>query len=169
MGVILKKMETEEEIRGKAYVHWAAWHEAYPGLVSREYLEKLTLEKCEKIAFAWPDHLIIAKDGDRVVGFVGYGHREEEPAEIGEVFALYVLKEYYGKGVGRLLMEAALEQLKDYAQVCLWTLKENKRAIRFYQKCGFCPDGEGRFSPTVAASEIRMVLKREDMLSADRI
>ena len=168
MDIILKKMETEEEIRGKAYVHWAAWHEAYPGLVSREYLQKLTLERCEKIAFAWQDHLIIAKDGDRVVGFVGYGDRGEEAPDTGEIFALYVLPEYYGKGVGQQLMEAGLEQLQGYPQVCLWVLKENRRAIRFYEKSGFCPDGEEMFSPTVAASEIRMVLKREDMLSADR-
>ncbi len=169
MGIILKKMETEEEIRGKAYVHWAAWHEAYPGLVSHEYLQKLTLERCEKIAFAWQDHLIIAKDGDRVVGFVGYGDRGEEAPDTGEIFALYVLPEYYGKGVGRQLMEAGLEQLKEYPLVCLWVLKENRRAIRFYEKSGFCADGEEMLSPTVAASEIRMVLKREDMLSADRI
>ncbi len=29
----IKRMETEEEIRGKAFVHWKSWHEAYPGLV----------------------------------------------------------------------------------------------------------------------------------------
>ncbi|MBQ4436754.1 MAG: GNAT family N-acetyltransferase, partial [Clostridia bacterium] len=105
---------------------------------------------------------------DRVVGFVGYGDRGEEAPDTGEIFALYVLPEYYGKGVGRQLMEAGLEQLMEYPQVCLWVLKENRRAIRFYEKSGFCPDGEEMFSPTVAAAEIRMVLKREDMLSADR-
>ena len=45
MDIEIKKMETEEETRGKAYVHWCVWHEAYPGLVSQEYLNKLTLEK----------------------------------------------------------------------------------------------------------------------------
>ena len=54
MGIIIRKMETDEEIRGKAYVHWRSWHEAYPGLISPGYLEKLTLEKCEKMAFTWP-------------------------------------------------------------------------------------------------------------------
>ena len=52
MGIILKKMETDEEIKGKAYVHWKSWHEAYTGIVSQEYLDKLTLEKCEKMAFS---------------------------------------------------------------------------------------------------------------------
>ena len=71
----VKKMETDDEIRGKAYVHWKAWHEAYPGLVDQGYLEDMTLEKCEKIAYSWPDNLIVAKDNGRVIGFVGYGDR----------------------------------------------------------------------------------------------
>ena len=95
MSIIIKQMETEEEIKGKAYVHWRAWHEAYPDLVSQEYLNQLTLEKCEAIAFKWTDHLLVAKDGDRVIGFVGYGDRGKEAPETGEIFALYVLSEFY--------------------------------------------------------------------------
>ena len=92
MNIEIKKMETEEEIKGKAYVHWRCWHETYPGLVSREYLDKLTLQKCEEIAFQWPDNTMIAKDDGRVIGFVGYG-ASQEPDEAGEIFALYTLSE----------------------------------------------------------------------------
>ena len=102
MGIILKKMETDEEIKGKAYVHWKSWHEAYTGIVSQEYLDKLTLEKCEKMAFSWPDNIIVAKENGNVIGFVCYGDRGEEAPDIGEIFALYVLPDYYGKGVGRM-------------------------------------------------------------------
>lgn len=160
MEIIIKKMETEDEIRGKAFVHWRAWHEAYPGLVSQAFLDRLTLEKCEQMAFRWRDQLMVAKDGDRVVGFVGCGDRGAEAPGIGEIFALYVLSEYYGTGTARRLMEAGLEQLRAYPQVCLWVLKENKRAIRFYEKCGFRADGEEMFSTNVDAEEIRMTLMR---------
>jgi ribosomal protein S18 acetylase RimI-like enzyme len=160
MNIEIKKMETEDETKGKAYVHWRAWHEAYPGLVSQEYLDKLTLERCEKIAFEWPDNLIIAKDAGRVIGFIGYGDRGDEAPDIGEIFALYTLSEYYGKGVGRQLMDAALQQLREYKQICLWVLKDNKRAIHFYQKRGFCPNGDEMYSTTVAATEIKMILKQ---------
>ena len=44
-----------------------------------------------------------------------------------------------------------------YPQIYLWVLKENKRAIRFYEKCGFHPDGQEMFSKNVEAPEIRMV------------
>ena len=156
-SVEIKKMETDDEIRGKAYVHWKAWHEAYPGLVSDEYLEKLTLEKCEKMAYSWTDNLIVAKDNSRVLGFVGFGDRGDEAPGIGEIFAMYVLSEYYGTGVAQKLMEAGLKQLEGYPKVCLWVLKDNKRAIRFYEKCGFSSDGEEMISPNLGVSEIRMV------------
>lgn len=160
MEITIKKMETPEEIRGKAYVHWKAWHQAYLGIVAAEALEKLTLQRCEEIAFRWPDNLIVAKDGEQVVGFVGYGHRDEEPEGTGEIFALYVLQEYYGTGVGRMLMEAGLRQLEDYPEICLWTLKDNKRAIRFYHKCGFREDGHEKINAFLNAAEIRMTLER---------
>jgi len=153
-------METEDEIKGKAYVHWRSWHEAYVNLVNQEYLDRLTLEKCEDMAFKWPENLLVAKDANRVIGFVGYGDRGKEAPETGEIFALYVLSEFYGKGVAQQLMKAGLEQLKNYPQICLWVLKENKRAIRFYQKCGFDSDGEEMYSPMIGATEIRMVFAR---------
>ena len=158
MNITIKKMESEEEIKGKAFVAWRAWHETYPGLVSQEYLDNLTLEKCEEVAFRLTDGFLVAKDKGRVIGFIGYGVNEDGNSETGEIFALYILSEYYGKGVGSQLMEAALKQLDRYSKVCLWVLKNNKRAIRFYQKCGFYPDGEEKFSPRVSATGIRMTL-----------
>lgn len=160
MNIILKEMETDEEIKGKAYVHWKSWHEAYSGLVSQEYLDRLTLEKCEKMAFSRPENTIIAKENGIVIGFVCYGDRGEEAPDAGEIFALYVLADYYGKSVGRKLMDAGLEQIKHFPQVRLWVLKDNKRAIRFYEKCGFLPDGTEMTSPNISAAEIRMTLNR---------
>ena len=159
MKLEIKKMESEEEIQGKAYVHWRSWHEAYPSMVDQGYLDALTLETCEEKANRWRDNLLVAKSDGRVIGFVGYGDRGAEAPDTGEIFALYVLSDYYGTGVAQQLMQAGLEQLKNYPQVCLWVLKENKRAIRFYQKCGFVPNGEELFSQKVQAAEIKMVLK----------
>ena len=159
MGIEIKSMETDEEIKGKAFVHWSAWHEAYPALVSRDYLDRLTLQKCEQIACTWRDNILIAKDGERVVGFAGYGTRREEP-NAGEIFAMYVLSDCYGTGVAQKLMEAALERLSAFPEVSLWVLKGNGRAIRFYEKCGFLPDGKELFNTVVNAMEIRMVLKK---------
>ena len=154
--IVIKEMESDDEIKGKAYVHFKSWHEAYKGIVSDEYLEKMTAEKCEALSYKWRDRVITAKDNGRVVGFVGYGESSELQG-YGEIFALYVLSEYYGTGVGQMLLDAAFEKLAEYPHKCLWVLKENKRARRFYEKNGFYPDGAEKFSPMIAAVGIRMI------------
>ncbi|MBR3259041.1 MAG: GNAT family N-acetyltransferase, partial [Eggerthellaceae bacterium] len=64
-------------------------------------------------------------------------------------------------GVGRTLMEAALARL-DNAQVAVWVLAGNSRAIRFYEKCGFTLDGaeQARVIGT-PVTELRLVLDRQ--------
>ena len=162
MDIIIKKIETEEEILGKAYVHWKSWHEAYQQIVAKSYLEKLTLKKCEEIAHSGIDKNWIAKDGEDVVGFITFGNcRDEDLEDAAEIFAIYVLEAYYGKGVGSLLMEKALEKLSDRKKIALWVFKENPRAIAFYRRFGFMPDGEERiFLLDEPADTIRMVLDR---------
>ena len=155
-------METDDEIKGKAYVHWKSWQEAYPGIVNQQYLNELTLDKCESIAYRWLDNIIIAKDGDAVVGFAGYGkYRNDELENTGEIFAIYILAEYYGRGVGYRLMQKALSQLSDYPKIAVWVLKDNKRAINFYKQCGYRLDGREEIlqlgSPV---TEVRMILER---------
>ena len=160
MQIEIKKMETDDEIRGKAYVHWKSWHETYPGLVSETYLKGLSLEAVEERAFLWRDNILVAKDGERVVGFIGFGEAGDALPETAEIFALYVLRAYCGQGVGTRLMDAALERLKQYPRICLWVLKENKRAIRFYETRGFRPDGEEKYVGKIEAAGIRMILTR---------
>ena len=160
MPITIKPMETDEEIKGKAFVHWKCWQETYPGLVSQEYLEKFTLEKSEEKAFQWRDNILVAKDGDRVVGFVGYGVHGPENPDTGEVFALYVLPEYQGTGVGQRLMDAALDKLSAFPHLCLWAVKGNARAIRFYEKNGFRLNGEEKYVPRMEAAGVQMVKER---------
>ncbi|MDE7281356.1 MAG: GNAT family N-acetyltransferase, partial [Ruminiclostridium sp.] len=135
---------------------------AYKGLIDQAYLNSMTLEKCTSIAFKWRDNILVAKDDDRVVGFAGYGeHSDSALSNTGEVFAIYIFSEYYGKGVGYALMQAALQKLSQYKRVALWVLKDNKRAIRFYEKCGFVFDGTEK---TIVLggenTEIRMILEQ---------
>lgn len=45
MTVIIKSMETPEEIEGKSLVHWQTWREAYDDLLPAEFQETMTLER----------------------------------------------------------------------------------------------------------------------------
>ncbi|MCM1055929.1 MAG: GNAT family N-acetyltransferase [Bacteroides sp.] len=160
---IIKKMESEDEINGKGYVHYRSWHEAYAGLIDAAYLEQLTLEKCTDSAHKWTDNLLVAKDGERVVGFAGYGpYRDETLPSHGEVFSLYVLSEYQGKKIGYELMNAALDKLSDCERIAVWVLKGNDRAVRFYERYGFRMDGaESEIKLGTPNTVIRMIYERK--------
>ena len=162
MSITIKPMESPAEIEGKAYVHWKSWQEAYAGLIDQGYLDRMTLESCIEKAYRWRDRILVAKDGDKVVGFAGYGpYRDDTLPDTGEIFAIYVLSEYYGKQAGWALMQAALRELAEYPRIALWVLKGNVHAIRFYEKCGFQFDGtEQPITLGREVIELRMTLTR---------
>lgn len=159
-SVLIKILETEEEIQQKAYVSWKGWQEAYAGILDQSFLDTLTLERNLRNAKNWKDNTIIAKDGDRVIGFVVCGPcRDEDLPDAGEVYAIYILSEYYDQKVGYRLMRAALDRLKNHSKSVVWVLKENKRAIRFYLRCGFRFDGKEKELPLgKPVTDVRMVL-----------
>lgn len=142
MVITVKQMETPEEIEGKSLVHWQTWREAYDDLLPEEFQETMTLEKCRFFSQKYPENTLIAMDGKKVVGFISYGNYRDKTIQAGEIIALYVLKDYYGKGVSKQLMHAAFVALDQFPEIYLWVLKDNKRAIAFYQKMGFTFDGQ---------------------------
>ncbi|CVY55063.1 GNAT family N-acetyltransferase [Streptococcus pneumoniae] len=142
MTVIIKSMETPKEIEGKSLVHWKMWREAYDDLLPAEFQETMTLERCRLFSQKYPENTLIAIGDLKVVGFISYGNFRDETMQAGEIIALYVLKDYYGKGIAQKLMKAALTALNHFSEIFLWVLKDNKRAIAFYQKMGFTFDGQ---------------------------
>ena len=113
---------------------------------AKDYLAKITVEKRlpywrEAIEFSEPQ-LLVATDGDEIVGFVGFDRSRDAGTNstVGEIWALYVLPAHWGKGAGLALWDGAREGLKEEGctQVTLWVLLRNERALRFYeQAAGF--------------------------------
>ena len=58
-------------------------------------------------------------------------------------FGISVLKEYWGLGIGRALMDACIECAKraGYAQLELTVVAENARAVEMYRRAGFVEFG----------------------------
>ena len=161
MTIIIKSMETPEEIEEKSLVHWQTWREAYDNLLPAEFQETMTLERCRFFSQKYPENTLIAIDGMKVVGFISYGNFRDETIQAGEIIALYVLKDYYGEGIAQKLMKEALTTLEQFSEIFLWVLKENKRAIAFYQKMGFIVDGQEKILELgKPITEIRMVCKK---------
>ena len=79
------------------------------------------------------------------VGFVAVGLSRDSGGD-GELYAIYVLPEQWGTGVGRALIEAGEERLRElgHGHASLWVLEANPRARRFYEAAGWSTDGTTR-------------------------
>ena len=107
MGV---RRATPQDARSIAEVHVQSWQAAYQGLIPQDYLDALDparqLEaRAKRIRDVdWTKGgCLVAEHSNRVIGFVHYGATRDnyggrEP--IGEVAAIYLASESWGKGFG---------------------------------------------------------------------
>lgn len=72
-----------------------------------------------------------------------------------ELYTIYILAEAYGSGLAQALVGRVLGDSPAF----LWVLERNPRAIGFYTKLGFEPDGAREFfvAGDQRVPEIRMV------------
>ncbi len=161
---LVKPMTSEAEIAGKAFVHYTAWLETYPGLMPPEYLARRSLQKCEEAARTRPENTLVALEGERVVGFLAYLPRARDFVSVrpaSEVTGLYVLKEHQGRGIGGALLDRALALLPE-RQVALFVLRGNENAVGFYRHRGFRFTGRELTQAVTGGelTELEMVLTR---------
>lgn len=84
----------------------------------------------------------LAEENSKIVGFVasdGNWFSKREGKVVGAIHELVVLPEYRKKGIGKALVEKALEYFKSRGlEVAeLWVGDENKQAMDFYKNLGF--------------------------------
>jgi GNAT superfamily N-acetyltransferase len=86
---------------------------------------------------------LVAVEDDSVIGFVFVCPSGEGLPGVGDVEALHIDPAHQGTGVGRRLHDAALALLADegLTSYVLWVLEGNTRAIGFYLRQGWRPDG----------------------------
>ncbi len=129
---------------GIARVQVDSWRAAYSGILAEEFLQALSVERQGQMwarILADPERgfMYVAEEEGEIVGFVhGMNEREGDPAYTGEVTAIYLLKQFQGRGLGRRLMQAAARELRrrGHASLLLWVLKDNAPARRFYETLG---------------------------------
>ena len=131
-----------------ARVHVRAWQVAYRGLMPEAYLSGLRPEeRAARYDFASLDparpRTLVAFEADTILGFATFSPaRDEEAAGQGELCALYVEPDCWGRGIGRALASAAREQLHGlgFRNAVLWVVAGNARAERFYRADGWTRD-----------------------------
>ncbi|NEW42490.1 GNAT family N-acetyltransferase [Nocardia cyriacigeorgica] len=148
-----------EHARGLAECHIVCWREAYRGLVPDHVLDAFDINHRTEI---WarrlrdhPGRTTVAAADDTVIGFITLGPALYHPTVTDlELNALYVRAEWYGTGVADDLMQTTLNP---ETPCSLWVFEQNPRAIAFYRKYGFTPDGASRAEYFANVTEVRMV------------
>ena len=86
---------------------------------------------------------IIARINGRIAGNLGFtGSELKRYSHQGE-FGMSVLKEYWGNGIGSLLMETLIKWSEDneITRISLRVDENNERGIKLYEKFGFQQEG----------------------------
>lgn len=134
-----------EDAAGIAKIHVDTWRTTYAGIVPAEHLANLSYEKREKIwaqGLSNPDskvfYYVADDDSGRLIGFVNGGpERTNDPDYKGELYAIYILKQYQGQGLGHRLVSALAKGLLSTRidSMLLWVLADNP-ACHFYESLG---------------------------------
>ncbi len=117
-------------------IHVRSWQAAYAGLIPEDFLARLSASSraaswARRIGEGSGQVLVIEDDGI-VAGFAAFGP--------GQLYALYLLPEFWGRGLGRTLHDRVVEELTGDSAV-LWVLATNERAKAFYVRQGWVDDG----------------------------
>ncbi len=140
------------DAEGIARVHVTSWQETYKGIMPRHVLEA---RKVRDRTALWeialdrmaPGHvLLVAEDpaGD-IAGFVSGGPaRDPALGAVGEIYALYLLRQFQGRGIGRALFTACRAALAAAGLdgLAVSVLRANP-ARGFYVRMGGTPAGVG--------------------------
>jgi ribosomal protein S18 acetylase RimI-like enzyme len=135
------KFQDTEQI---AYVHVGSWRTTYMNIISDDFLSGLSIERRKK-SWEWTfnnlnkdEKIFVFEDNGKIVGFVNGGrNRSVDYNYDSELYAIYLLEEYQGKGYGRQLFNKLVGELieRGYDSMMLWVLEANS-SIRFYERLG---------------------------------
>jgi GNAT superfamily N-acetyltransferase len=155
------RLATIEDVPGIIKVSIDTWRTAYQDIFPADYLNSLSYEESEekwRKRFINPERniffYIAETDAKEIVGFV-LGDFEQYDLTlkipgirkyVGELRAIYVLKEYQRRGIGVKLVKMVVERLleKDINSMIVWVLKDNPNS-KFYEILGGIYAGQKMF------------------------
>jgi ribosomal protein S18 acetylase RimI-like enzyme len=148
--VVMIRPASVDDADAVGEVHVRAWQSAYRGVMPDAYLDGL---QARDHATRWRNHLIapssegeliVVVDDHRVVGFASVGPTldRDAPSDIGQLYAINLDPDVWGRGLGRALLSVATDRLSElgYLEAVLWVVPDNQRARRLYESEGWGDD-----------------------------
>ncbi len=136
---MLIRPSRKTDAQSMAQVYVQTWQDTYLGLVPFGYLYAMSAHELErgflnetqnKRAFSY-----VAEDTGEVIGFISGGYaRQADDIYTGEIYALYVLKNFQRQGIGTQLVLALATAFNrcDINSMLVWVLEQNPYR-RFYE------------------------------------
>ena len=136
----LNRIEDQE---GMAKIKVDSWQHTYKNIIDQKYLDSLNYkEQNNKYIDSFDEYkstVLVAEDTNNheIIGYACFSTEANEFAD-SELISLYLDPKHTKKGIGTSLFREVTKELKKYNKktMMLWCLKDNKNAIKFYEKLG---------------------------------
>ena len=108
-----------DDAEGLGYVHTKSWQAAYKDIVPDEVLKNINIEERQKrfekaIKNQEEENAVLIVDKE-IVGFITLGRCRDDDFDdtVGEIWGIYLLSSYWGRGLGSALISWGIEELKN--------------------------------------------------------
>lgn len=136
------------DIVAMAEVHVHACKQAYQGIQSQQHLDSLCIDtRIKEIQMGWGQKsrtTLVLEHNNTLLGFSRLGPSKDEGSaeHIGELYSIYLHPKYWGQGLGHFILSETIEvfQNRGFLEIRIYVLKQNERAIQFYQNAFFSVD-----------------------------
>ncbi|WP_298827841.1 GNAT family N-acetyltransferase [uncultured Planococcus sp.] len=140
--MLIRTAESDDAF-GIAKVHVDSWRTTYEGIMPASFLNNLSYGKRTDL---WKDNIAVKEDyvvvavtdEGTIIGFGTASKRATNTVEkSGDLTSIYLLKEYQGQGIGKMLLKELFLHFKqlDYERIFVEVLEANETKY-FYEYYG---------------------------------
>jgi GNAT superfamily N-acetyltransferase len=126
-----------------ARVHVTSWRASFKGIVPQSFLDNMSVEhraKAFEMRFTTADYMMYVAEGEEsgIIGFADFGaSRDSIDGYEAELYAIYLLPEFQGRGIGAGLFRRGVKDLMKAGVSTLYLLALEVSPYRsFYEKMG---------------------------------
>ena len=152
-----------EDIPRIAEINLFGWRMAYRGMLPDRlmFVERTienTISRLREHYSEETNRTWVFVADEIVKGLLSFGLcRDEDKPEAAELYGLYTDPSFIGQGIGEEMLAyfEASEIANESPELILWTLEQNFRAQKFYERHGYIRDGGRKYLDRLQAWEIR--------------
>ena len=138
---IIRKNELKDQEQ-MAHIKVDGWRNTYDKIIASRYLKSLNYKQQTQRYIAsfeeYKDLVLVAVRDNEVLGYSCFDLVDKSENFDSELVSLYVKPSEKGKGIGTNLLKETAKELLLHGKnnMLIWCLKENKDAVKFYEKLG---------------------------------